>query len=90
MFSIFHVDLLHEIEIGVWKAVLIHLLRILEAVNENLLHDFDWRYVRLPYFFAIALITVCQFSTSTNIWQRYDPSVHAQHLRAKEDGSMEL
>lgn len=55
MFSIFHVDLLHEIEIGVWKAVLIHLLRILEAVNENLLHEFDWRYVRFPHFFCLSL-----------------------------------
>lgn len=45
MFSVFHVDLLHEIEIGVWKAILIHLLRILQAVNENLLNEFDQRYV---------------------------------------------
>lgn len=42
-FSIFPVDLMHEVEIGVWKALLIHLLRILESVNENLLHEFDRR-----------------------------------------------
>lgn len=34
---------MHEIELGVWKSLLIHLLRILEAVNENLLHDLDRR-----------------------------------------------
>ncbi|KAG6916065.1 hypothetical protein DXG01_008590 [Tephrocybe rancida] len=37
-FSMFVVDLLHEIELGVWKALLIHLLRILESINENILH----------------------------------------------------
>lgn len=42
-FNIFPVDLMHEVEIGVWKALLIHLLRILESVNENLLHEFDRR-----------------------------------------------
>lgn len=34
---------MHEIEIGVWKALLIHLLRILESENENLLHELDRR-----------------------------------------------
>jgi len=43
MFSIFPVDLMHEVELGVWKALLIHLFRILEADNENHLHDVDKR-----------------------------------------------
>jgi hypothetical protein len=30
-------DLMHEFELGVWRAVFIHLLRILEAVDESLL-----------------------------------------------------
>jgi hypothetical protein len=29
------VDLLHEFELGVWKAVLTHLLRILHATKEK-------------------------------------------------------
>jgi hypothetical protein len=37
------VDLLHEIEIGVWKALLIHLLRILNEVDESLVHELDRR-----------------------------------------------
>jgi hypothetical protein len=41
------VDLLHEFELGVWKALFIHLLRILESVNPNLLHELDRRYVEL-------------------------------------------
>lgn len=43
MHSIFPVDLMHEVEIGVWKALLIHLLRILESAHENLLHELDRR-----------------------------------------------
>jgi hypothetical protein len=37
------VDLMHEFELGVWKALFIHLLRILEAQNPALLHRLDQR-----------------------------------------------
>lgn len=30
------VDLLHEFELGIWKAVFAHLIRILESVNTKL------------------------------------------------------
>jgi hypothetical protein len=38
------VDLMHEFELGVWKALFIHLLRILSSVNPTLLHELDHRY----------------------------------------------
>ncbi len=38
------VDLMHEFELGVWKALFIHLLRILAAKNPALLHELDQRY----------------------------------------------
>jgi len=37
------VDLMHEIELGVWKATFIHLLRILDCLNKT--HDLDQRQV---------------------------------------------
>jgi hypothetical protein len=37
------VDLMHEFELGVWKALFIHLLRILASVNQGLLHELDRR-----------------------------------------------
>jgi hypothetical protein len=43
MFSMFVVDLLHEVELGVWKSLFIHLLRILESVNQGLVHELDLR-----------------------------------------------
>jgi len=43
MFPMLVVDLLHEFEIGVWKAVFIHLLRLLDSLNKKLKHDLDRR-----------------------------------------------
>jgi hypothetical protein len=39
------VDLMHEFELGVWKALFIHLLRILAAIDKELVHKLDRRYV---------------------------------------------
>jgi hypothetical protein len=46
-FNIFHalvVDLLHEFEIGVWKMLFTHLLRILSAQDKGLIDRLDKRY----------------------------------------------
>jgi hypothetical protein len=43
LFVMFLVDLMHEVEIGVWKALLVHLLRILASIDESTLHEFDHR-----------------------------------------------
>ena len=43
MFNMVVVDLLHEVELGVWKAIFIHLLRILDCQDESLKHEFDIR-----------------------------------------------
>lgn len=45
MFSTVVVDLMHEFELGVWKAVFIHLLRILDCQDEGLKHELDRRQV---------------------------------------------
>jgi hypothetical protein len=37
------VDLMHEVELGVWKATFIHLLRIIDCLNKT--HDLDQRQV---------------------------------------------
>ena len=41
----FLVDIMHDFELGEWRAVFIHLLRILESVDANLLTELDRRYV---------------------------------------------
>lgn len=42
------VDLMHEFELGVWKALFIHLLRLLESYDKALLVELDRRYVIPP------------------------------------------
>jgi hypothetical protein len=38
------VDILHDFELGVWKALFIHLLRILQAIDKTLVDELDRRY----------------------------------------------
>jgi len=43
LFMMLVVDLLHEFELGVWKAIFIHLLRILETLKQSQISDMDKR-----------------------------------------------
>lgn len=39
----FVVDLMHEVELGTWKSLFIHILRILDAKDSTLLDELDYR-----------------------------------------------
>jgi hypothetical protein len=43
LFRIILPDLMHEVELGTWKSLFIHLLRILDCLGENLKHELDRR-----------------------------------------------
>ena len=43
MFPIFVVDIMHEVELGTWRSLFIHLLRLLESEGPTLLHELDRR-----------------------------------------------
>lgn len=43
LFTMLVVDLLHEFELGVWKAIFTHLLRMLESLKGGKLHELDRR-----------------------------------------------
>ena len=45
LFIMLVVDLLHEFELGVWKAVFTHLLCILDSLKNGKLHELDRRYI---------------------------------------------
>ncbi|KAF8154664.1 hypothetical protein B0H34DRAFT_860496 [Crassisporium funariophilum] len=49
-FSMFVPDLLHEFELGVWKAVFTHLMRIFYAAGDNCIQALNWRYWRVLTF----------------------------------------
>ena len=41
------VDVLHEVELGVWKALFTHLVRMLHACGADKVYEFDRRYAPL-------------------------------------------
>ena len=45
--KMFAPDIMHEIELGVWKAILTHLLRILYAEGGDAIQELDERYADL-------------------------------------------
>lgn len=42
-FGLFVVDLMHEFELGVWKATFIHLLRLLQAKGQGAVEELNRR-----------------------------------------------
>ncbi|KAH9925200.1 uncharacterized protein B0H18DRAFT_877464, partial [Fomitopsis serialis] len=48
-YSLFVPDILHEVELGVWKAIFIHLLRILHAEGKDRIQIMNERYVSVIY-----------------------------------------
>lgn len=66
------VDEMHVVELGVWKAVFIQLLRILEALDKGSINKLDERWVSCPlrhllltFFAYIVAFAVCQPSVKT-------------------------
>ncbi|KZT68005.1 hypothetical protein DAEQUDRAFT_728551 [Daedalea quercina L-15889] len=49
-YSIFVPDVLHEFELGVWKAIFIHLLRLLHAEGKDRIQILNERFRRVPTF----------------------------------------
>ncbi|GJF00863.1 hypothetical protein PsYK624_171650 [Phanerochaete sordida] len=50
IFQILVPDLLHEMELGVWKALFIHLLRILDCIDGTLKSEVAYRLRQVPSF----------------------------------------
>ncbi|KAG2741806.1 hypothetical protein P692DRAFT_201726163 [Suillus brevipes Sb2] len=52
LFIMLVVDLMHEFELGVWKALFVHLIRILSSAcaGDELVHELDRRYRLTPAF----------------------------------------
>ncbi|OJA16859.1 hypothetical protein AZE42_09971 [Rhizopogon vesiculosus] len=63
LFATLVVDLLHKFELGMWHMLLIHLLRILFALNKELIHKLDRRFRLVPLF---GPATIRRFSANTS------------------------
>ena len=68
------VDLLHEFELGVWKALFTHLIRILHAAASHggLVAELDRRYVNLLFSYRELIFCYNQVSSHTNIWLEHN------------------
>ncbi|KAF7317483.1 hypothetical protein MKEN_00834600 [Mycena kentingensis (nom. inval.)] len=59
LFEMFVPDLLHEVELGVFKSVFIHLIRVLYALDKTKVVEFDARFRQVPSF---GRMTIRRFS----------------------------
>lgn len=66
------VDLMHELESGDWRILFVHLLRMLETLDESRINELDRRYVLVNLWLTGSLITAfytdsacCQYSAKT-------------------------
>ncbi|EIW52144.1 uncharacterized protein TRAVEDRAFT_24454 [Trametes versicolor FP-101664 SS1] len=62
-YSLFVPDLLHEFEIGVWKSIFTHILRLLHAVGEDRIQVFNKRFRQIPTF---GRSTIRRFSSNVS------------------------
>jgi len=59
VYSLLAVDLLHEVELGVWKALFIHILRILFSYSPAALSELDRRYPLSTHWQALYAPNIC-------------------------------
>ncbi|KAG6913513.1 hypothetical protein DXG01_006243, partial [Tephrocybe rancida] len=57
-FDLFVHDLMHEFELGVWRSVFTHLIRMLYTLGADSVAELDHRYRRVPPF---GRSTICRF-----------------------------
>jgi hypothetical protein len=69
-FPMLVVDIMHEFELGVWKALFIHLLRILDCIDPGLIIEMNRRYDYLTFYFTLDLLimTVFKLPGNANLW----------------------
>ena len=90
MFNVFAMlvpDLLHEFELGMWKAVLAHLLRILIAAGDSAINKLDARYVPRNTSHVRSYDDLLQLCHHANVWAKHHPTVWQKCLRDEETGS---
>lgn len=78
------VDLMHDVELGVAKAIIMHILRLAMAEGGGKLEEFDARQVILKAK-AHQLSDDAQVPTSPNLWPRHDPKFWWQCFVIEED-----
>jgi hypothetical protein len=74
------VDMLHEFELGVWKAIFTHLMRIVYAAGGVTVQELNWRYIFFIQFLVLIHDVLLQIPLCTDIWERYNPTVSQERF----------
>jgi hypothetical protein len=69
----FLVDLMHDFELGEWRTLFIHLVRIVEAMDAKLLIELDRRYDLFPAVGEVCLLNYHQVQGGALVWRRHHP-----------------
>ncbi|KAF7302011.1 hypothetical protein MIND_00767500 [Mycena indigotica] len=67
IFQMLAPDLMHELELGVWKMTFVHLIRILVANAGDAITSLNWRYRQMP---AFGRDTIWRFTNNTSAMKR--------------------
>ena len=90
VFVMLVVDLLHEFELGIWKAILSHLLRMLESLKGDKLHELDQRKANpIDKWFPTTqlILFLSKVSSGPFVWKRYNPTIFEKHFRDEKSRS---
>lgn len=78
------VDLLHEFELGVWKSIFTHLIRLLFAAgkgSDSLVVELDARYAFIFLIMLLFTYFTLQISPNFNIWLWHHSEVFSKFFR---------
>jgi hypothetical protein len=87
------VDLMHEFELGIWKVIFTHIVRLLHAAAPaaRLVVEFDRRYgLRHIFFWQGLTVLKPQVPTGSNFLSRHHPPFQYERFRNEEVGSEEF
>lgn len=77
-------DIMHEFELGTWKATFTHIMRVMFSSNSDVLTIINGRYViSVPVSSETDLCAV-QVSACANVWEQHYPQVYSQCFRYEE------
>ncbi len=90
VYDMFVPDLLHEFELGVWKATFAHLIRLLIAVGGSTVHELDERCELAAIQYIRNLIPCQQVRNDQNLRQGHDSAIQWECVRHEEAGRSRL
>ena len=80
MFLMLIVNFMHEWELGVWKGLSIHLIRLVTAQGGHTIHNLDVRSIQCA-FVIIPVVTVSQFPSHPALRVGHHPQIQLKDIQ---------